>query len=71
MVNRKEKDVKQLDLFRELKSLANQKLFEIAMDSNARLKDRYGAAKELQRRKKEDEIHRNRSKYKDGFCGHK
>lgn len=36
----------------------NKELFKIAFDENRRLKDRYAAAREIQRRMKKDEIHR-------------
>lgn len=42
-----------------LNKLTNQQLYKIAMDETARMKDRYAAAKELQERKKKNEICRD------------
>lgn len=49
--------------------LSNQQLFNIAMDADSRLIERYAAARELQKRRKENEICRNRSKHDDRVCG--
>jgi uncharacterized caspase-like protein len=46
-----------------LSKSTNQQLYQIAFDKNARLKDRYAAARELQERRKAHEIRRNRSKH--------
>lgn len=45
-----------------------QQLIAIAMDESNRLRDRYAAAKELQDRRKSDEIHRHRSIDQNGIC---
>jgi hypothetical protein len=43
----------------KLKKFTNQQLYKIAMDEKERMKDRYAAAKELQERKKKNEIRRD------------
>lgn len=47
---------------------SKQQLYEIATDENARLKERYAAALELnERRKKDAQVYRNRPQYKNRF----
>ncbi|WP_286676655.1 hypothetical protein [Cytobacillus solani] len=43
----------------DLSQATNQQLYEIAKDETVRMRDRYAAAKELQERKKKNEIRRN------------
>lgn len=40
----------------DISKATNQQLYEIAKDDGARMKDRYEATKELQRRKKEQAL---------------
>lgn len=51
-----------------LSKATNQQLYVIATDEINRMSDRYKAAKELQNRRKNDEICRNRPKHKDRVC---
>lgn len=43
----------------DLSQATNQQLYEIAKDETARMRDRYAAAKELQERKRKNEIRRD------------
>lgn len=43
----------------DLSKMTDQQLYEIAMNEKNRMKDRYAAARELQERRKKDEIRRN------------
>ncbi len=43
----------------DFSNMTEQQLYEIAMNESNRMKDRYAAAKELQERRKKDEIRRN------------
>jgi hypothetical protein len=48
-----------------LTNMSKQQLYEIAMCENVRLIDRYSAARELQRRKNNNEVCRDRPKYEN------
>lgn len=43
----------------DFSNATNDQLYEIAKNENLRLIDRYSAARELQRRREKDAIHRN------------
>jgi hypothetical protein len=45
----------------DLSKATKQQLYEIATNDNNRMSDRYAAAREMQRRRKEDALCRNRS----------
>ena len=46
---------------KNLANLSKEELYQIACDKGYRMRDRYMAAKELQERRRKDEVCRNRS----------
>jgi hypothetical protein len=48
-----------------LTNMSKQQLYEMAMCENARLIDRYSAARELQRRKDKNEVCRDRPQHEN------